>query len=141
MKDKKKFWIFFTLSLLWVCFIFARSLKPAEDSSAESGDILVLMQLVFPGITMHLVRKLAHFTEFAILGTLVGLTQLQTRRINPTAPLLAGLLCALSDETVQLFISGRSGQVQDVWIDFAGVVAATAVIYICVSLRKKNGTS
>lgn len=138
MKDKKKFWIFFALSALWVCFIFARSVKPAGVSSAESGNILALMRLVFPGITMHIVRKLAHFTEFAILGTLICLTQLQTRRSNPPVSLFAGLLCALSDETIQLFISGRSSQVQDVWIDFSGFAAATAVIYTICRLRGKK---
>ena len=26
------------------------------------------------------------------------------------------------DETIQLFVSGRSGQISDVWLDFCGVM-------------------
>ncbi len=37
-------------------------------------------------------------------------------------PMLGGLLTALTDETIQLFVPGRSGQVTDVWIDFSGVL-------------------
>ena len=36
--------------------------------------------------------------------------------------MLGGLLTALTDETIQLFVPGRSGQVTDIWIDFSGVM-------------------
>ena len=38
---------------------------------------------------------------------------------------LCDKLTALTDETIQLFSPGRSSQVTDVWIDFAGVVTGT----------------
>ena len=38
--------------------------------------------------------------------------------------MLGGLLTALTDETIQLFVPGRSGQVTDIWIDFSGVMTA-----------------
>ena len=36
-------------------------------------------------------------------------------------PLLLGLLIANADEFIQLYVSGRSSSVRDVWIDFGGV--------------------
>ena len=34
----------------------------------------------------------------------------------------SGVLIALSDETIQLFVEGRSGQITDEWLDSAGVL-------------------
>lgn len=39
---------------------------------------------------------------------------------------MIGVLTALCDETIQLFAAGRSGRIQDVWLDIAGVSAGAA---------------
>lgn len=63
--------------------------------------------------------------EYSLEGFLLLLT---TRAVTGHAwrfiswPALAGLLTALTDETIQLFSGGRSSQVTDIWIDFGGVV-------------------
>ena len=141
MKKKTKFGIFLTLTLLWVCFIFTRSLQPGDQSAEESGWVLTMIQLISPNISMHIVRKLAHFTEFAILGALASLTQLQATSVHLTLLLFFGLLCAMADETIQLSISGRNGQVQDVWIDFAGVAAAVILIFVLHQMTSRTGNS
>lgn len=46
--------------------------------------------------------------------------------------LFSGLLVALTDETIQLFVPGRSGQVTDVWLDFLGILAGS-VMYLILS--------
>ncbi|MBQ2144157.1 MAG: hypothetical protein II436_03490, partial [Oscillospiraceae bacterium] len=48
------------LTLLWLAFILGRSLRPAPESSLESGWFVRLFRRVIPSITDHAVRKLAH---------------------------------------------------------------------------------
>ncbi|MGN0662469.1 MAG: VanZ family protein [Faecalibacterium sp.] len=125
----------FTFALIaTICFIFSNSMQVADVSSAASDRVLVWMQAVLirmghPGaagrLTMHFVRKLAHFCEYALEGFWLMLcVRVYTRRFvrHISWPLLAGLLTALTDETIQMFSSGRSSQLTDVWLDFAGVV-------------------
>ena len=138
MKQNKKFWIFLTLTLLWCAFIFTRSMQAGEESAAESGWVLAFVQTIFPGITEHTVRKLAHFSEFLLLGAMSTLTQFQTNQKNPTLSLLFGLLCAMADETIQLTVPGRSGRVQDVWIDFAGVTVAVTATFLFRHFHQKK---
>ncbi len=45
--------------------------------------------------------------------------------------MLGGVLTALTDETIQIFSAGRSSQVTDVWLDFAGVLAGILVGLVC----------
>ena len=128
--------VLFTLALagcIW--FIFSNSMAVADVSSVSSGRVLQLLQAVLrrlgmPGLaqrlTMHIVRKMAHFCEYTLEGFLLMLCMRVYSR-HPlrhiTVPMLAGVLTALTDETIQLFSEGRSSQVTDVWLDSAGVLA------------------
>jgi VanZ family protein len=102
-----------------------------------------MINSVLPGspVTEFMVRKAAHFLEYALLG-LVALITLRayTGRIRAyvTAPLFYGLLAAVADETLQLHIPGRSGQLTDVWIDFAGFVfgAVAGVLIILFVINR-----
>lgn len=144
-----------------ILFIFSNSMAVAQVSSASSGRVLRWMQSgldrlgleeLSRGLTMHFVRKLAHFLEYTLEGFLLALClRVYTRRYlaHLSWPMLAGLLTALTDETIQMFSAGRSSQVRDVWLDFLGVMAGIAaalvllgMIHACVSLyqhRKKDG--
>ena len=130
----RRFW--WVLCALWLAVIFLHSLMSAERSAAESGSLLAWLRGLFPALTEHALRKLAHFSEFAVLGLLLA----QCLRARITRPLLAGVLCALADETVQLFVSGRSGEVRDVWIDFSGVAAAVAASFLVRFLRSRRAS-
>ena len=141
----------FTFALLsCIVFIFSNSMQIASVSTGASSRVLVLMQRILrrlglPGIaeqlTMHLVRKLAHFCEYALEGFLLMLclrvyTRHPFRHIS--VPMLGGVLTALADETIQLFSAGRSSQVTDVWLDFIGVLcgicAAVLLLALCRAL-------
>lgn len=110
--------------LLWIIFIFCRSLQPANRSTLESQWVLALLQrLASFELTEHFVRKLAHFTEFAILGVLAGALfggHCQHLWTGLLFAAMTGVVTALCDETIQLFVAGRTGQIPDVWIDVAG---------------------
>lgn len=110
-------------TVLWVGFIFTRSLQPAEVSHAESMTVLGWLPPMFRWISLHFVRKAAHFLEFFLLGLLLCLDagRLGIRRI--WLPLGLGLLAALTDETIQRFVPGRSGELADVLLDFVGSTA------------------
>lgn len=135
--------VVFTVALIaCIAFIFSNSMAVAAVSEQSSGRVLWLMQAVLrrlghpalaERLTMHIVRKLAHFCEYALEGFLLMLCMRVYSR-HPlrhiTVPMLGGVLTALTDETIQLFSDGRSGQVTDVWLDSAGVLAGILVAIV-----------
>lgn len=147
----KKQWIGRVLStaltVLLVIFIFSNSLANGDQSSSLSGGVTafingVLSSLGLPQLTEHLVRKLAHFGEFALLGlsaTWCLRSYMAHYLRHLSLPLLFGLLTAGIDETLQLFSPGRCGSVVDMWIDFGGVCTGllVAVLLIGLCARKK----
>ena len=130
--------ILLVLSLVWLAVIFGHSCMPAAQSDAESTAVLWGLDRFFPFLTHHMVRKLAHFAEFFILGSLLAGEFACLSRASRTAPLLCGLLCALTDETIQLYVPGRSGQLSDVWLDFSGVAAAVVLAALLARLLRRR---
>ena len=139
--------VLFTLALagcIW--FIFSNSMAVADVSSVSSGRVLQLLQAVLrrlghpalaQRLTMHIVRKMAHFCEYTLEGFLLMLCmRVYSRRPlrHITVPMLAGGLTALTDETIQLFSEGRSSQVTDVWLDSAGVLAGILAALLLMGL-------
>ena len=139
--------VVFTAALIaCIVFIFSNSMAVAAVSEQSSGRVLHLMQAVLrrlghpalaERLTMHIVRKLAHFCEYALEGFLLMLCMRVYSR-HPlrhiTVPMLGSVLTALTDETIQLFVPGRSSQVTDVWIDFSGVMTGLIVGLILLGL-------
>jgi VanZ family protein len=86
----------------WAGVIFAFSSVPDLGTGLGGWDLLL--------------RKLAHTTEYAILGLLLA------RAVrNPTLAVGLGVLYAVSDELHQLTVTGRHGSPVDVAIDAVGV--------------------
>ena len=139
--------VVFTVALIaCIWFIFSNSMAVATVSSGSSGRVLAWMRIILrrlgqPGLaehlTMHIVRKLAHFCEYMLEGFLLMLCmRVYTRQYiwHISVPMLGGVLTALTDETIQLFVPGRSGQVTDIWIDFSGVMTGLLVGLILLGL-------
>ena len=139
--------VVFTLALIGcIAFIFSNSMAVADVSSVSSGRVLQLLQAVLrrlghpalaQRLTMHIVRKMAHFCEYTLEGFLLMLCmRVYSRRPlrHITVPMLAGVLTALTDETIQLFSQGRSSQVTDVWLDSAGVLAGILAALLLMGL-------
>ena len=102
--------------------------------------------LLFERIS-HIIRKTAHFTEFAALGFfLLGHFKALASRKNLTHPflgtVLSGFLYAISDEFHQSFVNGRSPSILDVGIDSAGVLFGLLVMALLLSLlsHRQNST-
>ena len=139
--------VLFTLALagcIW--FIFSNSMAVAEVSSVSSGRVLQLLQAVLrrlghpalaQRLTMHIVRKMAHFCEYTLEGFLLMLCmRVYTRRYvrHISVPVLGGVLTAMADETIQIYSPGRSSQVTDVWLDSAGVLVGILIALVFMAL-------
>lgn len=97
-------------------------------------------------VTEHLVRKLAHFTEFSVLGVEAGFLFGIFRRneaVNIWTGFVPAILCcsfaAVIDETIQIF-SLRGPAIADVWIDTFGSAFGSAVILAILSLKGISNT-
>ncbi|WP_417118666.1 VanZ family protein [Olsenella phocaeensis] len=125
--------------LLWTAFVWGNSLVAGPASSAQSGLVASLLApfLHTLGITdanavTFMVRKCAHFGEYAVLALLArraldALPSARTRRLR-LVPALYPLAVAVADETIQRFVPGRAGQPRDVLIDFCGACFALACL-------------
>lgn len=131
------------LILVNLAFIWGNSLMPGDESSAVSGGVIQLLYRIFPflptGEGFHmLIRKLAHFSEFALLGLLCsGLSMMELEKF-PIGLLGAGLASACIDETIQLYVPGRASSLMDVWIDTAGFAVGAAILYIGYRFMKNK---
>ena len=103
---------------------------PGEVSGALSDWLGRLLGLggSDPSQGTGLLRKLAHFSEFACLGFLLAwLAYLKGERgFHMFAlALLGGLLAACIDESIQMLTPERGPGLVDVWIDTSGVALAS----------------
>lgn len=137
------FRILFTLfAILTTVFIFSNSLEIGIESSARSQEVMQLINnalnsIGLPSLSEFLVRKLAHFSEYALLAFWFTLClRVYTRHClrHITFPLFLTLLIANMDETLQTFVADRSGSVRDVWIDFGGGVCGMLVALLLIGL-------
>lgn len=115
------------LLIIWLIFIFVMSHFDADISSSQSGSIVEFIANIFNikyiEILSLIIRKLAHITEYFILGILT-INCLKDYKINYlyVSSILFCIIYACSDEFHQLFISGRSGTIIDVLIDSIGII-------------------
>lgn len=83
----------------------------------------------------HLVRKAAHFVEFAALGFFLRLLAGSYGLRRPTRRcFLAGVVYACTDELHQLLVADRAGMWQDVLLDGCGVLAGITCAYALLVL-------
>ena len=118
-------------------FIFVMSSFDATSSSNQSNFIVDIITSIINikdiGLLSLIIRKLAHFIEYFILGILVinFITRYHKKII------IAILLCiiyATSDEIHQIFVPGRSCQIIDIMIDSLGSIMG---IYLYKLITKK----
>ena len=142
--------IFWALAIGWVAVLFIFS----GQTGAESGELSLwlthLVQRLFPWIPLttdaleHLLRKLAHFSIFAVEGFLLCLAMMESFRDKGAGSLLSGILCtavAAANELHQSFIEGRSCEGGDVLIDSAGAllgIAVAALAYFLCRRRRRD---
>ncbi len=136
----------FLIMLLWTAVIFSFSMQPAYESSRLSlGFGYLLLELLpaslaervshLPGSQLSflhmLLRKAGHFSEYFVLGVLSNISFSKTDfRYRKWLGLEFCVLIAAMDETIQLFVSGRSGQISDVMLDSIGALCGIVVMLV-----------
>ena len=133
------------LIALNLALIWGNSTLPGGVSMELSDGFLALLSQGLPALAVIgsiLIRKLAHFLEFACLGLLLGwLLSPEGGFRGFAAPALLGTLAACVDETIQRFVPGRESSLIDVWIDIFGVCAGILLLrlgYRCIRRRKER---
>ena len=145
-----------TLTAAVMLLIFFFSNETADRSDRTSGTLArVVIGIAYPdfdgmpeseqqdifNVIQHLVRKTAHFTEYALLGLLLRFC-LQSWIGNKRRHLLPlswvfGTVYAVTDELHQLLTDGRAGQWTDVVLDSSGVLTGAVIASVVVVLGSK----
>ena len=139
--------IIIVLIVLTVAFIWFNSCQTVEKSSESSGAVYSTVKkavdVIFGKdkvpITHNIIRKLAHFSEFALLGAEFSVLLMVLKKENLVKYLQIlpyGVFVASVDEGLQ-FISHRGPAVTDVLIDFCGYFAAASLFYVLFLIRRR----
>lgn len=144
-----KRWILYILLGLIVFFIWDNSM---QNGGSSDGFSLLFAEIFVPIVNKlgfhgniwtlnRIVRKLAHLTEFTILG---GVLYTILRRYITYGTVIKtiglGMLIASFDEFIQLFSPGRSSQISDVLIDTVGIIIGTLLVKLAYYIEYKIST-
>jgi len=145
IRTEKRLRLCTVLLILNLAFIWGNSLLPGSVSGAISDWVKQLLAMLFPGDGPvssggGLIRKIAHFTEFAALGAgfawLFGMLKKEKY-----LPFLCGVAAACVDETIQRFVPDRGPSLFDVGIDSCGVLTGMILLYLGHTYLKKKRTN
>lgn len=141
LKNKK---VAYLLLILWLIVIFLFSNQGGSESTGTSSIFVDLLSsfLNIKNIdtATFIVRKIAHFTEYLILGLLMLNVLRFYKRETKEKIIIAILLCIICasfDELHQAFIPGRSPKVQDVLIDTLGSISGILLLNKSIKLKKR----
>ena len=146
------------LIILMLVFIWGNSMLPGEISGRISDTVMDWMNRAAATLGLgedyftimvdqdddgdldpssYIVRKIAHVTEFALLGALLWLRLESTGRKRAITALVVSAAAAGVDELIQLFFD-RGSQFRDVVIDSGGAVLGISLAVLISALWKKR---
>lgn len=143
--------IFIILSLFWMVIIFIFSSQTGDTSGNLSMGLLkklIPFQMSQPDLELieFILRKAAHFTEYAILGSLYMMVIVLLDKFIKGRLFISTLLCffyAISDEYHQSFSGGRTPAVRDVIIDtiggLFGGIFCLLILFLLIKRKKRRG--
>ena len=143
IRTEKRLRLCAALIVVNLCFIWGNSLLPGEISGAISDAVKNVIRWCLSFLNLSssdgggggLIRKVAHFTEFACLGGLFTWLFSMLRRPAWLA-LGCGFLAACVDETIQIFVPDRGPAFTDVLIDTSGVLCGILLLMVAIRLRQ-----
>ena len=142
-------WILYILLGIILLFIWDNSM---QNGGSSDGFSLLFAEIFVPIVNKlgfhgniwtlnRIVRKLAHLTEFTILG---GVLYTILRRYITYGTVIKtiglGMLIASLDEFIQLFSPGRSSQSSDVLIDTVGIIIGILLVKLVYYIEYKIST-
>jgi VanZ family protein len=156
-KQKLHIILSWTAVIVWMLVIFILSAQNGPESTQlsdrvaeiiiEKINMLVPLNIdittatVFVKYSRILLRKIAHITEYFILGLLVMNAMKASNVPKSKAFILSLVICilyAVSDEVHQYFVPCRGAQVSDVLIDSIGAIAGIGIRPL---LKRRNSPS
>ncbi len=156
--EKHSIGLTLVLVLAVMVMIFCFSAQNGEQSGAMSGRLTTwVLNLIIPEFEEFspeqqetirrtaglIIRKLAHFSEYALLGfsLMLHIRQIQKKtmvRLPWLWSWAVGTLYAATDEFHQGFVAGRGPSVVDVMIDSSGVIAGTMLLLLIMFCHRKR---
>ena len=146
------------LVVIWMIVIFCFSAQTGVKSTKTSNVVTSMVVNVTTNVSKQeitreeakkrvedstfLIRKLAHFTEYLILGILIIRLLRTYGKLNVRMIITAIVICflyAASDEIHQIFVPGRTAKVLDTLIDTSG--ASIGIIFYCIFKNKWRNLS
>lgn len=146
--------IFSAITLSIMLFVFLNSSKNAVQSSEISMSFTEkLFSAIVPDYNtmtptqqfslisgaQFVIRKSAHFITYFFMGLFCMLAVNTYGLKAKIKALYASLICigfSITDETHQIFVPGRSGEIRDILIDSVGILLAVAIVFIFIRERK-----
>ena len=144
----------FVPAILIMIMIFAFSAEDSDESSSTSRsftksvisavDVSFNLELTKEEVENtvekfeHLIRKMAHYTEYMLLGISIFIPLFLFYVKGHTVYLISSFFCffyASTDEFHQLFIDGRSASPKDVLLDTCGAVTGILIVGLFCKLR------
>lgn len=138
--------VFIIAAVFVTGFIFFNSMQNAEVSTKESDVIVDAVKNVVElagqdanrAVLERIVRKSAHFSEFALQGFLIAFCFTGDFKKRAISVMALGFMTACTDEFIQLFSNGRAAMVQDVCIDTAGTAVGICAAWMMVRRKKRR---
>ena len=143
--------VWWILVALWAAVIFSFSAQDADASSALSNAVIDWLIAVFridisasapaPDFSLsEIIRSLAHFSCFGILGVLTASAVRSHRVAEHRCLWIPFVICvgyAVTDEIHQWFVPGRSTQLSDVLVDSLGAALGILAVALIVLIARK----
>lgn len=151
--------VIFTILVALMCLlIFMFSAQSSGESSLTSGRISgLVMRIFFPRLSEQpyyiqyrvsdavstIIRKGAHFSEYAILAQLtfqllLALPRPRKDSICALCGFLFAAIYAATDEFHQSFVPGRAMMAKDVLIDSLGALTGVLIAVVVARMLKKK---
>ena len=140
------------LCLAVIGYIFSNSLQTGEESSQKSNQVVQTVQKVIAYVApqssiatatgdaydkLHeIIRKMAHFSEFAILGAVLIWCYFSYTLRKKYIYIPVAIMCVvpIMDECLQLLVAGRGAEVGDVLLDILGCTVGGAFALLALGI-------
>lgn len=154
-KNKVLTWIIFGITIALDIFILVNAFINGEKSTIESNNFAhttagvintvkpeTITEENFSNFASFLRKFAGHFGLFAVTGVFATWSIFRLfsfkKSIKIIVSFLHGLLLAFASEFIQVFVSGRSGEIADVGIDFGGYFLGFIFIFLILLFAAKK---
>ena len=149
-RTKSRMGICIAVLVAWLAVIWGNSMTPGQVSGQLSGWASEVIGKLLPFLSPEsehghlLVRKIAHFSEFALLGLILRWLFAMVTEKNAfrfLLPLGCGMMAAVMDECIQIFSPGRVCSFWDMCIDWSGVLTGIGFMTLFLFFLQKRKKS